>query len=161
MKKSHSLPRILCALAFVCALVAFFCNFAPAFSEGSYGSTRGNLFNVIYGMEGGNFRYVVIPLVIAMCLLSLLVIVSVVGFALGEKAHKIIGGCIFLLGVATGVLYLLSIQFYISTNGIDPDASLPIEGLGAGSICVAVFAFASAFIGFLIVMFGKKKVAVG
>ncbi len=158
MKKSRSLPRILCTLAFVCALVAFFCNFAPAFNEGSYGTTYGNLFNVIYGMEQGSYRNIVVPLVIAMSLLSLLVIVSAVGFALGEKAHKIIGGCIFLLGVATGVLYLLAVKFFVATN--NPPSAL-IDGLGAGSICVAVFAFVSAFIGFLIVMFGKKKVAVG
>ena len=159
MKKTRSLPRILNALVAIAALVAFFCNFAPTFSTDYHSSVHGNLFNSIYAYglcEGYN---IVTPLVIAMSTLSLLLIMSIVGFILGDKHHKLIALIEIVLAIATGVLYLLTWNFFSSANGVDL-ASTGETGLGAGPICVSVFSFVAAFLSFLIIAMGKKKVTV-
>ena len=155
MKKTRSLTRILNFLAFIAAVVSFFCNFAPSFSADGY-YDRGNCFQAIYAQEGGNFRTVVIPLVIAMVLVGLLMIVTLIGTIFGEKGSKIIGLTELVLGVAGGVMYLLAGTFYVSANGI---TNLEVA-LGPGPICVSVFAFLAALLGLISIAFGKKKIAV-
>jgi len=158
MKKTRSLPRILSFVAFIFSAVAFFCNFASAFDEDE-GASRGNLFNAIYGMEGGDFRNLVVPLIIAMCLLSLLVIVSVAGVILGDTGYRIVGASELLFGLGSGVMYLLTPTFYMNANGLTSLNQTGDTGLGAGPICVAVFAFLAAAIGFITIFFGNRKPA--
>lgn len=159
MKKTRSLPRILSGLSFVFAMVAFFCNFAPSIVEDDGMCARGNLFTAIFAMEGGENRFVVVPLTIAIVLLGILVLTALMGIVFGDKAHKIVGLAELVLGIGVGVLYLLAKTFYVSTNGI-PDYNAANLALGAGPICVSIFAFASAFMGFLIIALGKRKVSV-
>ncbi|HBB05332.1 MAG TPA: hypothetical protein DCZ41_01900 [Firmicutes bacterium] len=155
MKKTRSLTRILNFLAFIAATVSFFCNFAPSFSDDSY-YVRGNCFQAIYAMEGGDFRNVVVPLVIAMVLVGLLMLVTLMGTFFGEKGSKITGLVELVLGAIGGVLYLFASTFYVSANGI---TNLEVA-LGPGPICVSVFAFIAAALGLISIAFGKKKISV-
>ncbi len=155
MKKTRSLTRILNFLAFIAATVSFFCNFAPSFSDDSY-YVRGNCFQAIYAMEGGDFRNVVVPLVIAMVLVGLLMLVTLMGTFFGEKGSKITGLVELVLGTIGGVLYLFASTFYVSANGI---TNLEVA-LGPGPICVSVFAFIAAALGLISIAFGKKKISV-
>ena len=155
MKKTRSLTRILNFLAFIAATVSFFCNFAPSFSDDSY-YVRGNCFQAIYAMEGGDFRNVVVPLVIAMVLVGLLMLVTSMGTFFGEKGSKITGLVELVLGAIGGVLYLFASTFYVSANGI---TNLEVA-LGPGPICVSVFAFIAAALGLISIAFGKKKISV-
>lgn len=161
MKKSKSLPRILSVLAFIGALVSFFCNFAAAFVDDNGRSGRGNLFTAIFALEGGDSRNVVVPLIIGIVLIFLLIVASFTGIIMGNKGHKIIGLTELVLGVAVGVLFLFALTFYgVANPDIVNTPTFTCEKLGAGPICVAVFAFFSAFLGLLTILLGKKEIAV-
>lgn len=156
MRKTRSLPRLLSVAAAILGLVAFFCNFAPAFNEDG-GASRGNLFTAVFGLDS---HAVVIPLVIAMVLLLLAILASLSGAVLGDSGYRVIGLSELVLGTASGVLYLFSVTFYASANGIADMNLTGSTGLGAGPICVAVFALLVAMLGLLTILFGKNRIRV-
>jgi len=155
MRKTRSVPRILAALMAICFFVAVFCGFASAF-DGDSGNSRGTLYTAMFGLEDGLNRNIVVPLMVAFIFLCLFVFVALAGFILGDKYSKIIGALCLIGGVTIGVMFLLTMNFYIAANEVDLTRT-DETSLGAGPICVAVFSFIAAFFGGLDLLVSKKQ----
>lgn len=139
----------------ICFLVAVFCGFASAF-DGDSGNSRGTLYTAMFGLEDGVNRNIVVPLMVAFIVLCLLFFVALAGFILGDKYGKIIGVICLIGGIAVGVMFLLTMNFYSLANDVNLTRT-DETSLGAGPICVSVFSFLAAFFGGLDLLASKKN----
>lgn len=148
--KKKSNTRVFSILAAASAFVAIMCMFANIFAE-KVDSGEGNIFVAMFGMHNSECN-VVWPIVGGFVALIILVLVGLVGFILGDSGKKVIPFIEIVLGIAIGVLFFFVIDFYIAASGDDVSnfyAAHPEISLGAGTICVIVFSFLSAALGFL------------
>lgn len=154
MKQKTSNTRVFPILSFLSGFVALMCMFANLLnSDPSDGS--GNVYVAMFGMKNDTYQ-VVVPLVIAFCLLLLLCIVSIVDAFM--PTHKVYLALTELaLGLASGILFFNAKGFYESANGFNLDLSQGSTWLGAGSICVIVFSFIGAAFALLGILSNRKK----
>lgn len=156
--KKKSNTRVFSLLAALSAFVAIMCMFANIFDE-KVNSGEGNIFVAMFGMHYSE-QNVVVPLVLGFVALMILVIVGLTGFILGDAGKKFIPLIEIVMGLGIGILFFFVIDFFIAANGLDKDvfySSHAEIGLGAGTICVIVFSFISAALGFLNIFVDRKK----
>ena len=154
MKKNQT-NRIMSLLGALSSFIAFFCLFAVAFTEEVI-SVRGNLFQVMFPSSSSGYAYVY-PLIAGMVFIILAFFLSLMAIFMSEKVQKIFGVINGVLLIAAGILFLMTITFYLMAN---PNIDLSLTGetsLGAGPICVAIFSFLGAIFNLAMLFLGKNN----
>ena len=156
--KKKSNTKVFSLLVAIASFVAIMCMFANIFSE-KVDSGEGSIFVAMFGMHNSNC-YVVWPIVAGFVALIVLTLVGFVGFILGDSGKKVIPLIELVLSVGVGVLFFFTINFFISSNGFDPEVFYAAHSeiaLGAGTICVIVFSFIAAALALLNLVVDSKK----
>ena len=159
MKKS-SITKIIGVLIAILAIVAIFCMFATAFN--GLGE-RGNVFKVIFGVSGQQYKPVWLGIV-SFGLLVLGVLCAGVAIALPKQKSKFVFIADLLILAAAGTLMFFLKNAYISANGgtdvyhgaVSTDTWDDAK-LGAGPICVAIFSYLAAVFSFIGFALSKKE----
>lgn len=146
--KKNSLNKVLAALIAICALVAIFVMYAPAFADKTYQASTGSFFHLTFGSTDAELP-VIVPFVIAFVCLLLVVLFALAVALLSGKSLRLAYLVELLLGAGAGIIPLFGIQIYDSYHPTNTLELLGEAQLGSGSICVIVFSFLAAAIAFL------------
>ncbi len=147
--KTNLLLGVVVAIA---ALVAIFTLFAPGFgSVDDYGSTRGNGFEILFGVESRSYNAVPL-LIVAFVLVCVAVLTALVSAFMPGKLAMITFAITGVLLAAAGIMFIFAPALFKSAN---PNISESAEAvkLGAGFITSMIF----AFIGALLSLYGAYE----
>ena len=131
----------------ILAVTAILVCFAPAFGADyqSYGDTRGNVFQIMFGYQ----NKVAIPVLIVAFILQIVAAVfALIAAIIPGRIGGINFGIAALLLIVAGILFLLAPQFYQSANA---GTIAPIEGQtitnGTGTLLTGIFSIVGGVVG--------------
>lgn len=145
--KSNAKNKVVSTFVILFALVAIFVMFAPAFSEDE-NNAFGNVYQIMFANLYDNLTIVPL-LIVGFTLLLAVAVFTLAGYILGGKAAKALFGFDTVALIATAVLFFFEKQLYMAANSSTANQMAGVTGLGAGAICVIVFALVGAFISLL------------